>query len=263
MSEDRVGQEPDDTDDLDALDDELGLDEDEQGEPELEAPELEIPPEPPPEPPPVSRETRRIRALRQREKDAQAEVARLRQQNEQLLTQFRQPAPQPVDPYRQAELERQEAERLAMMDPVQAARHIASQERQRTDQQLARMNVETFDRLDRITWDNIKSRETAARRLDPQVEQYLAAARAQGMNPTRENIYNLLMGQEIRARASRQTETQRRNGARRIASQRTNGATPRSGVAGRGQQRGEQDTSAEADIALLRGISIGQLTGDR
>jgi len=262
MSEEHGGQEPSE----DGLDDELGFEDDdgETGESEFE-PELELPPpEPAPEPQPVSRETRRIRALRQREKDAQAEAARLRQQNELLISRLsQQQISPPPDPYRQADLDRQEAERLMMMQPHEVAQYYATRERQRTDQQLARLSVETADRLDRITWDQIKSREGAARRLDSQVEQYLAAERNQGRNPSREQIYNAIVGYEIRSKSSRQIEQQRRTGARRIASQRTNGTGARSTAPGRTQAgRGTEDNSIEAVTARLRGMTVGQFTGD-
>ena len=260
MSEDRnAGQQPDE---LDTLDEDLDLDEElpPEDEPVDGEPLAEEPPvaaEPEPRRGPRTPEERRVHALRQRAREAETENRRLRTLQEQLLTQPRQPAPQQPDPYRQVEADRLEAERVAMMAPHEVAAYYANRSEQRVQQQIYRAQIEAGDRIDKLTFRQIMATEPAAKRLETQVEQELANHRQQGMNPTREAIYDLLVGREVRQRAQRQTATQRAAGARRIASQQTApGGTARSGVAAdRGRRRSE--ASDEALDARLKSVTVG------
>lgn len=262
MSEERPGLDAGDSDDLE-LDDDIGLDEDaEDAEPEGEGealegdgePELEAEPEPEPKPR-QSREERRIQALRKRDRENRAEIKRLREVQEQALTQTRQSAPQP-DPYRQAELQRQEDERVALMTPAEVARHYANQAEQRFQQQLTRQNIEMADRVDRLNFDNYASSRPAAQRMSAEVERTLAEARQAGMNPTRQAVYHLLLGRQVDERASRQIAQQRRTGQRRIASQRTTAGTPRSNAPPQARGRRGGDDSDEAMVARLKSVTL-------
>ena len=194
----------------------------------------------------ASEKRRRIQALRESRKQREEENRQLRAELDRLRMQ--QPVPQPqADPYRAAEEARREAEQVALMAPHEVAAYYAQKAERTMQAQLARQSVETSDRIDRMMWSQIRSSEASARRLDSQVESYLAQARSQGMNPTREAIYNLLIGQEVRAKQGRQTEAQRRGAARRVASQTTRPGTPRNGAA---PQQRPRDDSDEALIAI-------------
>jgi len=264
MSEDRGEQTLDEGDDLE-LDDDLGeggddeageLDESEGGEPAGEGEEPEAGErEPPPQRQP-SRAERRIAALRKERREQAEEIKRLRAVQEQALTQTRQPAPQP-DPYRQAEQQRQEAEWLALQPPDVVARHVANQALQPLQQQMARQQVEFADRLDRQSFDSFAASRPAAQRMAAAVERTLAEARQGGMNPTRQAVYHLLLGRQVDERASRQIAQQRKTGQRRIASQRTTGAAPRSNAPA--QRRGRADDSDEALIARLKNTTVGDV----
>jgi len=256
MSEERVVPNSDDTEDLSELDEELGLEDEEEAEPE---PETEPEPEPEAQPEPTrgprTREERRIAALRQQRRERDDEIRRLREQNERLLVQSR-PQPQQPDPY-QVERDRQEAERVAMMAPHEQAQFYANRSEQRMQQHMLRQSLETRDLLDRQLFENLRRDEPAARRLADQVESTLAQARQQGMNPTREAIYNLLIGQEYRAKAQRQIKAQQRRGRNRIDSQTTRPGTRPSSVP---SQRGRtQDDSEEAIEARLSKIFVSNL----
>src|SRR6266566_4156626 len=147
MSEDRAGIDPGEPDDLDQLDDDLGDDAeddaeigDESGdEPEGDEPEAATEPEPKPQRQP-SRAERSVRALRARAKAQDEEIKRLRMVQETMLTQTRQPPTQP-DPYRQAELDRKEAEDVALMAPHEVARYYAQKSESRVRQELANAQV--------------------------------------------------------------------------------------------------------------------------
>src|SRR6266566_5701719 len=199
MSEERVGTESGEGDDLDEIQDEIleELDEaegeDPQGEPEPEGSEGQ---QPEPQPRQPSRAERRIAALRKDRREQAEEIRRLRQQQDQMLSQTRQPPPQP-DPYRQAEIDRQETERVALMAPHEVAAYYANRSEQRVQQQLARLSVENADRLDRISYENFSASRPAAQRMATEVETVLSEARQAGMNPTRQAVYHLLLGRQV------------------------------------------------------------------
>jgi hypothetical protein len=245
MSEERVG---DDADELDILDDLLGIEPNEDEATEAETPE-ETEGEPEPRRRPVPR---RIKVLHERLKAQESENAQLR--NRLLQAPVQQPVQQQVDPYRQAEMQRVEAERVAQMMPHEQAQYYASQAEQRVQQQLFRSSLETRDMLDRQLYSQLAQQEPMAARLTTEVENTLAQARQMGMNPTREAIYNLLIGQEVRTRAKKQTETQRRRGRAQIAAQTTQPGGARSTAAGGRSRRGE-DTDADLD-ARLRSVTL-------
>lgn len=252
MSEEHVGNETGDADDLDILDDLLGVEPDE-AEPEAEAPaEEETEAEPQPRQP---RTQRRIVALRDRLRQQETENRELR--NRLLQTPVQQPVQQ-VDPYRQAEMERIEAERVAQMMPHEQAQHYARKSEERFQQQLLRSNLETRDMLDRQLFVQLAQQEPMAARLQTEVENTLQQARAQGMNPTREAIYNLLIGQEVRSRAKKQTETQRRRGRAQIAAQTTQPGGARSTAASVRNSRRASDEEAGLDDRL-RKVTVGDV----
>ena len=255
MSEEHVGpQEADDADDLDFLDDE-----DEQGEPEIaEDADAESTPRQQPEPAErpaerqPSRANRRITTLR-------SEIASLKAERDQFMQAAlqRQQAPPPqIDPYQQAELRRQEQERIQLMPPDQMAQYFANQAEQRVRQQMQQEAFNTRDMIDRQNFENRKISDPAARRLASQVENYLGAARAQGMNPTRMAVYQLLIGQEYLERADAARTRDRRNGQRAIARQTTQPGSARS-TAANPRQRGEVDMSEAAIEERLRNVVIG------
>jgi hypothetical protein len=186
-----------------------------------------------------SRAERRIRALTQQIEDER----RQRQTLEQQLTQLRTP-PLP-DPRAQAAAEQAELERVQMMAPHEVAQYYARRSEERVQQTLLRSQLETRDLMDRQSFAAVQRQEPIAKRLADKVEQTLAQARSQGMNPTREAILNLLVGQEIRDKARQQIESQRRRGARQIAAQTTQPGSPRSNVP---SERGRHDDNSIAAI---------------
>jgi hypothetical protein len=264
MSEDRAGT---DTGERDALDDLLEPDDDDlegdgeeaeagEDEGEEEPPEQEAEAEPPP-PPQRSRAERRIEALRKRAREAEATNKRL---TDQILGQTRQPQapPPPIDPYRQAEFDRQEAERVQMMAPHEVAAYYANKTRQEVSQYLQRGQIEIADRLDKQSFETIKANDPVARRLADAVEDQLIAARRDGMNPTREMCLNTVFGREMRAKAQRQADKQRTQGRRRIAAQTTRpGGNGSTAASPRGQRR--RDDSDEALEARLKGVTMGDI----
>lgn len=235
------------------LDDLLGL------EPEEPEAEEAVEDERAEEAPQPTRSSRRVAALRTRLKDQEDENRRLRQDIERMMAQTRQPAASPPDPYRQAEMARQEQERLAMMQPHEVAAYTEQKLRNEFQQQMIRSQVETRDLVDRQMFETLKSRDKLAERFSDQVEALLVQARNQGMNPTREILLNALVGQEVRHKSQRQTEQLRRRGARQIAAQTVQPGNGRS-TAVSGDRR-TRDDSDEAMIERLRNTTVGEAWG--
>lgn len=222
----------------------------------------------PPEPQPGAQETQqrqrqpsraeaRIRALTQ-EID---EERRRRQQLEQQLSQARTPPPQAPDPNAERERERQEIERIAFVaqsqgqDPTGAiARYYSEQSEKRIREALQLSELRTADAMDRQTFLAIQREEAIARRLSPRVEEELTKLRRLGINPTREQILDLLVGQEVRQKAKKQIESQRRRGAQQIAAQTTQPAQTRSTAQPERNRR--EDNSIEAVEKRLENVIL-------
>jgi hypothetical protein len=243
-----------DVEDDGILDDLLGIEPDDT-EAETED-QGQAPPDDEVQAPHPSRASRRVSALRNRLKDQEDENRRLRSDIEKIIAQTRQPAAPAIDPYRQAELNRLEQERIAMMQPHEIAAYTEQKLRNEFQSQLVRTQVETRDLVDRQMFETLKTRDKLAERFSDQVEQLLVAARNQGMNPTREILLNALVGQEIRQKAGRQTAELRRRGARQIAAQTTQPGGGRSSVAAPAGRRPRED-SDEAFMERLRNTTVG------
>ena len=254
MSEERTGQEPGERDDLDELlePDEPEDDPDLGTEPDDTEPEPELEPEPEP---PASRASRRI--TRQ-----QAELRELRETNKRLLDAVtRQPAQpqyqQQPDPARQAQLDQQEAERVAQMPLEQQGRYWADKRAQEFQQRIALTELRTADMLDRNEFKQIMRERRLPARYATEVENLLAQARQQNMNPSREDVLYRVIGREWVEKKDRETDRQRIRGQRRIASQTTRPSGTRSTAASAGGRRNQNQ--AADDEALLRGVSLGDV----
>src|SRR5215472_4981614 len=256
MSEERNSPVGEDGDDDGILDDLLGLQPDdseteteEQSEPGPEPGEQELPPAQP------TRGQRRAQALRNRLKDQEDENRRLRADIERILAQTRQPAAPPPDPYRQAELARQEQERLAMMAPHEVAAYTEQKLRAEWSQQRLQDQARLEDLVDRQTFENTKARSPIAARYADQVETALAQLRLQGQNYPREVILRQLIGNAMLTEEPRRTEAARRRGARQIAAQTTQPGVGRS-AAPTDRRRTRDDGDAALD-ERLRNVTIG------
>lgn len=228
--------------------DEFDLPEDDiEDEPPEEVPEDDLAP---PEDQPPPRQTRRERQeANWRERAIRAEAER------DAYREVRQQAPQPqrVDPQLQQQQRAQEYQRISMLPPEEQVAAIDRMIEQRT----ALGTLQAFDRADRSDFERLKSSSAAARRLGTQVEQTLAAQRAQGIYQfSREQIYHYLLGQEVANRsvegATRQRQTGQRNVQRQTVAQRR-------GARGDVATSGNRARGADADRRLLESIRIDDL----
>lgn len=182
------------------------------------------------------------------------EERRQRQALEQQISQLRTPVAAVPDPRIEREREQAELERVQMMMPHEVAAYYARKAEESVNQRLLQGQLETRDMLDRISFTALQREDALARRLAARVEDTLTEARKQGMNPTREAILNLLVGQEIREKARKQIETQRRQGRRQIAAQTTVPAQTRSTAAS--ERRRQDDNSIEAIEKRLENVTL-------
>jgi hypothetical protein len=241
---------------LDDLDDLLGLEPEPEDAALDEQPAAEDHGEPvePPAPRPPSRSKQRFDLLRSRLKEQEDENRKLR---DAFLRSTQMPQQQtPVDPYRNAEMQRLESERVASMMPHEQAQYYAQQSEQRMSNQLARARLEVGDILDRQNFAQIQREEPMARRWADDVEQMLSMARQQGQNPTREALYQQLLAQHVRERSKKEGERQRRNGRAAIQRQTTQPGNGRSTVAP--ARRGQGD-DYEAVVDRLRNTRLGDV----
>jgi hypothetical protein len=257
MSEERDGQRPGE-DDLDELlgDDEPEGDADEGEELEsVEEPEGEGSEEPAaPEPRQQSRAERRIQTLLRRDKDREAELKQLR---DAVMRPAQQPVQPQVDPARQAQLDREESERVAQLPYDEQLRYWRTKDREDNRRELLQQQLQTRDMLDRIQFQQTMREKRLPARYENEVESLLTQARQQGMNPSREWLLKAAIGNEVLTKKDRETEKQRTRGQRRIASQTTRpGGGTRSTAASPGGRR--REGTAADDEALLRGITIGE-----
>lgn len=228
--------------------DEFDLPEDDQeDEPEDEVAEEDL--APPEEQPRRERQSARetIRNLRERAQRAEAERDAYREVRQQA------PQPQRVDPTLAAQQRQQEIQRISMLPPEEM---IAALDRM-SEQRAAMATLQAFDRADRSDFERLKSSSAAARRLGTQVEQTLAAQRAQGIYQfSREQIYHYLLGQEVANRSVEGATRQRQTGQRNVQRQTV---APRRGARGDVATSGNRARGADADRRLLESIRIEDL----
>jgi hypothetical protein len=256
-----LSEERDDVDDLDAADDRTALDDLLDLEPESGSePEETESEEPSRQQPDGARQQpragdRTITALRRTVRRQEEDNRRLRQNVDSLLATSRQ-QPQP-DPYRNAEAQRQEAERVAMMQPHEQAQFYAGQAEARMTQQLMRARLEVGDTIDRQNFAAVQREEPLARRWGNQIEEMLNLARQQGSNPTREALYNQMLAQQVRDKTKRDGDRQRVAGRRAIARETTTPGGGRSTAAPPRRNGAADDYDAVVD--RLRNARLGDV----
>jgi hypothetical protein len=245
MSEERDDGQlvPEQDDDLDQDEEELEP-EDQDDEPD-EAAEGEEP-----EPQPRTRRTedepaRRGGRANERIRELNRERNELRERLARLEGAVSRPPPQPQ--VSQAELDRQEAEQLALMSPDQQARYFSQKTERAVSQALMQHQLATADQIDRMSFERFIDRYPAATRYTDQVETILSSERAAGRNPSRETILKYVMGEQLLRRGARASNEQRRTGRRRIAREQTRPGNGRSTAAAPERNRGNGSMS-DADF---------------
>jgi hypothetical protein len=153
---------------------------------------------------------------------AEAEVSR-RQLQELLSGQQRQNS------------ETQEAQRLAQMEPWERAEHIARQVEQRTLGVVGRLERTIADQTDKATFASLCASVPAVAKVSAEVEKLHAGLiQSGGTPPPREMIADMLIGKQIREKATKARTTQARTAAANVSRERAAPVTTGSDVRGGG-----------------------------
>jgi len=200
-----------------------------------------------------------IRAQRRRAQEAEERATRLERELAEARGFQNGVQARQVDPQAAARAEQEFYASLELMQPAQAYQAIVARERQLVGAHLQQVEFRSNDRADKQAYDIAARSSRVHQQYRSQVEQTLAAERAQGRNPDREVILKYLVGNDVLDRANRAAPAQRNGAARRVAAQQSRPTGAR-GDAGRGQ-RGPAPGSMEHDEALLndairRGVNV-------
>lgn len=207
------------------------------------------PPEPEPgavrQPAAPGRGDRRIESLARRARELE-DTNRLLMQR--LLAQSAAPQQPQPDPARQAAEEQAELERVSMLAPHEQGKYWRDKFAQEANQRQMLTELRVSERIDRADFERLQRDEPAAKRLAARVEEMLVQARNAGMNPPREQIYNALLGEEVRTKARAAAARTVRTTERRTAAQTTQPGRPASGVPANRRPTGFSEEAFEAQF---------------
>lgn len=161
----------------------------------------------------------RIGRLKAALDEVNAQRAKDREDFQRQIAELRQAQGQPrVDP----ELE---AARIAAMSPEERIEYRAAQSEQRHAQEMQLLKFQMADNADAQAFRTRCATDARAAKYAADVDKMLGAARQAGMNPTREIIYYVLLGQKVAN--AKTAPKQRQQGEERLRRQTTR--TTRSG----------------------------------
>ncbi len=126
------------------------------------------------------------------------------------------------------------------VDPYDAMQQTVQRERQLFGAALQQQENIRFERDDARDFRNLTQRKPLAKKYEAAVERAIIATRPAGNYvTTREQVYYLLIGQDMDEKASRETPRQQRDAQRRVARQTTR--------PGGGRSDGARSTSRSGD----------------
>ncbi len=232
-------------------------------EPEPEVDEDGNPIEPEPEPEDVTPAPRRgggsqtIREQRRRAQEAEERAAKAERELAEARGFQQGIAARQVDPQAAARAEQEFYASLEMMPPAQAYQALMQRGQQQIGAVIQGVEFRANERADKQSYDIAARTSKVHQQYRSQVEQTLAAERAQGRNPEREVILKYLVGNDVLERSSRAAPAQRNGAARRVASQRTQPTGAR-GDAARGQRRPQPGTIEHDEMLVADAIRRGE-----
>lgn len=131
--------------------------------------------------------------------------------------------------------EAQEQQRLAQMEPWERAEYIARQTEQRTLGVVARLERTIADQTDKATFASLCASVPAVAKVSAEVEKLHAGLiQSGGTPPPREMIADMLIGKQIREKATKARTTQARTAAANVSRERAAPVTTGSDVRGGG-----------------------------
>lgn len=247
---------PDDPEDNDAIDapeaDLEDLPEGDDPDPEDEPDDAE------PEPSPTDQRDDRQRG-RDQPRRGNPEFGRLRRENRELRAErdrlAQQPRSQGPDPQVQARQQREqqdaarEQELILQGDTVGLARFYKDQASREINERVGRVEYHSADAADKSEFRAFIADNPAAASVRDEVEDRLAMARQQGMNPRRDALAKLILGERMLKRAGGAKTRQQRGADREQQRQRARPTGSRSDQGG-GQPSGRQRQANDSHAAL-------------
>jgi hypothetical protein len=138
------------------------------------------------------------------------------------------------DPLVQAELERrtkaEEEEVLVSGDPAKIAKFYSDRATRDSDQKFNRLAFGVADTADRTSFETLVATNKAYAAVADEVEERLAQARAQGMNPQRRALANMLIGERVAKRGGAARTRAETRAGKEIERQQARPGSPRGDV---------------------------------
>ena len=167
--------------------------------------EAETEDEPEPAPKPLSRAARRIQSLDERLKKTERELQEARR---------RPAAPDPNAIAEQQRREREDEEAVLLTsDSGKIAKFYADRATRQADQKFNGLAAHLLDTSDKTTFQTLVNSNPTYAQVAEEVEERLANARSQGMNPQRIAIAHLILGERVAKRAKPAATRQRKQAA--------------------------------------------------
>jgi hypothetical protein len=195
------------------------------------------------------RAERRVQEALRKAKEAEERAAALERQ---LSVR-----PRPAEPTaaQLAEQQRQEDERLSLMDPIQASRYLLDKQGRQFADQIAALRRETADSADRAAYQAMQASQPLAKKYAEDVERVVAEQAANGYQVKRSEALKWVIGNAFLNKASSETKKQKAAGAARVAGQTVSGRGAGGDTAPEPRGR-RNDDSLEALERRLKGKFI-------
>ena len=135
----------------------------------------------------------RIRESREQVRTEREARIRVEAERDALLKYRAQPAPQ-VDNFAAQQVRQ---EKLSLMDPHERAIYLQSEELQSMRQQLMIADLKSQDRADKAEYEAKALVDPRYARLKDEVDKRLTDYRAKGINPSRQELFYLVLGERL------------------------------------------------------------------
>jgi hypothetical protein len=187
-----------------------------------------------------ARET--IRTLRQRAQEAEDRAARIEREVQEARAAAQRAQPKESREDREA--------RLALMDPEQRSEFRLNEALEQNRRDMALMQFQMQDTADRTSFEAKAATDKLYAKWAPKVEAELADLRRQGQNVSREQLFAYLVGKSALEGRGKTSPKQAREGQRRVKA-----ATSRP-TNGRGDVGADRRRSGDSPAKRLEGIEI-------
>ncbi len=176
----------------------------------------------------AGRADKRVQAAVDRAKEAERKATEAQTRLDAFLAQQGQ---RQIDPFVFARQQQEEAERVALMSGPEQAQYYAQKVQQATTLQMAQMQRQTHDQLDRIAFQNLQATHPVAKRFAAEVEKTVAEEARKGSMLPREVALAYVIGKHVLENGGKAAGKQRAAGAARVQAQTTRRGAPQSDLA--------------------------------